>query len=166
MMLRLEATQMVCLSYRQMRWTHLKTQEKGDKVCHLHPRPATKGIKGSPLLRKRNSGNLFTNTFALLKENKDNRGKKFDESKHHNLSLEHHNQFLETVEDRKLALEEKKLEFMLKQTKNEELNYRANLVEKYHEWKDRGMTDKQILCISPDLKVVVDALNGDLDDDS
>jgi hypothetical protein len=28
------------------------------------------------------------------------------------------------------------------------------------------MTDKQILRISPDLKVVVDALNGDLDDDS
>jgi hypothetical protein len=126
--------------------------------------------------QKRSSGSLFTNTIDLLNEKNDNRGKKFEETKRHNQSLERHHHFLETVEDRKLAvedrklaLEERKFEFMSKQTskqrKNEELNYTANLVQKYHEWKKHGMTDKQILRINPDLKVVVDALNAESDDD-
>ena len=62
------------------------------------------------------------------------------------------------MEQIRLSMAEKKLHLLSTQTKNDELNYRANLVNQYMLWKQQGMTDKQILRIYPDTKVVIDAL--------
>jgi hypothetical protein len=79
-------------------------------------------------------------------------------------SLKKRNLYHESIEQcerDKIAIEKRKLDLMNTQTKNDELNYRINLVDKYTLWKQQGMTDKQILRICPDAKLVIDALKED-----
>jgi cell division protein ZapA (FtsZ GTPase activity inhibitor) len=68
-----------------------------------------------------------------------------------------------TMEQIRLSIAEKKLNLLSTQTKNDELNYTANLLDKYMLWKQQGMTDNQILRIYPGTNVVIDALKEEVD---
>jgi hypothetical protein len=65
-----------------------------------------------------------------------------------------HNQFIEKLEERKLALEEKKVW----QCKTDELEYKMRLLERYNQLKEnRHWTDKKIIAFYPDMKQIVEA---------
>jgi hypothetical protein len=84
----------------------------------------------------------------------------------------HHNKAIESMEQRRFALEEQreqrkavklnleqnKFKSLAWQGKNDELNYKMNLITKYKQFKmDYGWSDEQILAFFPDMKLVIDA---------
>ena len=76
--------------------------------------------------------------------------KKMDEVVRHNRELE--------------RLEKQKFEQGSWKVKNDELDYKVNLVSQYTKLRDDGITNNQILRMCPEMKNVIDALNGDEDD--
>jgi hypothetical protein len=84
-------------------------------------------------------------------------------SKHRMDELVRHNQFIEKLEERKLALEEKREQraTVSWQGKTDELQYKMQLLEHYNQLKKtHKWTDEQIIAFYPDMKQIIDAKNG------
>jgi hypothetical protein len=70
----------------------------------------------------------------------------------------HHNKVVEDMDQRRLALKEKKFKSLSWQGKNDQLNYKMNLLSKYAELKQNyNWTNKQILCFYPEMAKVINA---------
>jgi hypothetical protein len=84
-------------------------------------------------------------------------------SKHRMDELVRHNQFIEKLEERKLALEEQK-EHRAQiswQGKADELQYKMQLLERYNQLKKtHKWSDEQIIAFYPDMKQVIEAKKG------
>ena len=74
------------------------------------------------------------------------------------IELERHNKMLESLEERKLQMEQQRLQGNQWHGKNEELNYKMNLMQRYEEFRNKfGWSDEQILAFYPDMSQVIQA---------
>jgi hypothetical protein len=87
--------------------------------------------------------------------------------------IRRHNKFLESMEERRLRLQEQQLAFQEKQyelsgffkEKNAELEYKANLLNKYEMFKERGFTSKQIMAIVPEMQQILDIMGKESEEE-
>ena len=69
-----------------------------------------------------------------------------------------HHKRIEDIESKKIEIESRKAETLAWKSKNDELEYKMNLLRKYQEMKgEYGWTKKKILRFYPDMKEVIEA---------
>ena len=119
----------------------------------------TSSTKKSRRPAKKSTAVVDEETIAALNQASQNSAAKMAEMKRHH-------QFLEKIEERKQAIEEKRLELeQSKETTNSwkgkysELEYKMQLLQRYEELKDRGWSDERIMAFYPDMKQIVDTTN-------
>ena len=117
--------------------------------------------KQSNKKRKKSNGNLFTDdevVRVLGEAHKSNKEKQHE--------LVRHNTAMEKLKREEIDMEKERLRNMTWKGKNDELEYKSNMMEKYKVFKkDHGLSDKQILRLYPDMKTIIDAFNAEETDD-
>jgi hypothetical protein len=129
----------------------------------------TEGSKSSATKRRKKTQALMDDdTLKFLGVANLHSKKKMDEVVRHNRELERLEEIKEAREQRKEAgdkewfnLEKKKFEQGSWKVKKDELDYKVNLVSQYNKLRDDGITTNQILRMCPEMKNVIDALNGE-----
>jgi len=131
--------------------------------------PTGVGSKPSATKRRKKTPALMDDeTLKFLDVANLHSKKKMDEVVRHNRELERLEEIKEAREQRKEAgdkewfnLEKKKFEQGSWKVKKDELDYKVNLVSQYNKLRDDGITTNQILRMCPEMKNVIDALNGE-----
>jgi hypothetical protein len=73
------------------------------------------------------------------------------------IQIARHNKAVEDMDTKRFQLEEKCFKSMSWQGKNDELNYKMNLLSRYQESKKLNWTDEQIVGFCPDMQQVIAA---------
>ena len=112
-------------------------------------------------------------TVAALTSASETAEAKMKEMSRHNkfqeLETARHNKYLEGLEERKLELQEQELKQKKEERenrswkgRNEELDYKMNLLRRYNELKkDHGMSEEAIVAMFPEMKKIIECKSND-----
>lgn len=108
---------------------------------------------------KKTTSILDDESVAALKVSTEAQGKRLEE-------IARHNKAMEDMEQQRLKVDKEKLETLKVSKKRQKLDYTMELLEKYDTMKEKGLSEKKILRLVPDMKEVIEAKAMDSDGDS